>query len=237
MLYEKAIAVARRTKLRLTCLESDGAAVAAARKAIEQAGLYGTRVTAQAAALDALAYPANSASLIICGDEFAAGLRGRSLEEIYRVLSPNGVAVIGQGPAAAARGRKLTVGQLTAWLKAAGISTYDVVTSNGVWACVTKPRPEGADEWRHRYHDPGNTNGSADRLIGSPLRSQWVADWRAGDSAASFVAGDRRVIIWGNGHQTRSFMYIDDCLKRIDMITHCDNLIPTPINLGSSDAI
>ena len=32
-------------------------------------------------------------------------------------------------------------------------------------------------------------------------------------------------------------MYIDDCMKGIDMITHCDDLIATPINLGSSELI
>ncbi len=43
--------------------------------------------------------------------------------------------------------------------------------------------------------------------------------------------------IWGDGTQTRSFMYIDDCVKGIDMITHCDELVATPINLGSSELI
>jgi len=49
--------------------------------------------------------------------------------------------------------------------------------------------------------------------------------------------GDRTIKIWGDGHQTRSFMYIDDCLKGIDTITHCDDLIATPINLGSSELV
>jgi len=43
--------------------------------------------------------------------------------------------------------------------------------------------------------------------------------------------------IWGDGKQTRSFMYIDDCTKGIDMIMHCDDLIATPINLGSSQLV
>jgi nucleoside-diphosphate-sugar epimerase len=43
--------------------------------------------------------------------------------------------------------------------------------------------------------------------------------------------------IWGDGNQTRSFMYIDDCVKGIDMIMHCDELIATPINLGSSELV
>jgi GDP-D-mannose 3',5'-epimerase len=49
--------------------------------------------------------------------------------------------------------------------------------------------------------------------------------------------GKHEITIWGDGHQTRSFMYIDDCVKGIDMIMHCDALIATPINLGSSELI
>jgi GDP-D-mannose 3', 5'-epimerase len=43
--------------------------------------------------------------------------------------------------------------------------------------------------------------------------------------------------IWGDGTQTRSFMYIDDCTQGIDKIMHCDDLIATPINLGSSELV
>jgi GDP-D-mannose 3', 5'-epimerase len=48
---------------------------------------------------------------------------------------------------------------------------------------------------------------------------------------------DHQITIWGDGSQTRSFMYIDDCVKGIDMIMHCDELIATPINLGTSELI
>src|SRR5512140_2964937 len=48
---------------------------------------------------------------------------------------------------------------------------------------------------------------------------------------------DLRINIWGTGEQTRSFMYIDDCVKGIDMITHCDKLVATPINLGSAELV
>jgi nucleoside-diphosphate-sugar epimerase len=32
-------------------------------------------------------------------------------------------------------------------------------------------------------------------------------------------------------------MFIEDCVKGIDMIMHCDALIATPINLGSSEMV
>jgi GDP-D-mannose 3',5'-epimerase len=50
-------------------------------------------------------------------------------------------------------------------------------------------------------------------------------------------SGKHEIVIWGDGSQTRSFMYIDDCVKGINMIMHCDELIATPINLGSNELI
>ncbi len=49
--------------------------------------------------------------------------------------------------------------------------------------------------------------------------------------------GRDSIEIWGDGTQTRSFMYIDDCTQGIDKIMHCGELIATPINLGSSELI
>ncbi len=46
-----------------------------------------------------------------------------------------------------------------------------------------------------------------------------------------------KIEIWGDGRQSRSFMYIDDCVKGIDMIMHCDQLVATPLNLGSSELV
>jgi len=49
------------------------------------------------------------------------------------------------------------------------------------------------------------------------------------------ATGDHQIEIWGDGQQTRSFMYIDDCLKGIVLITDSD--IIDPINLGSSELV
>ncbi len=49
--------------------------------------------------------------------------------------------------------------------------------------------------------------------------------------------GSKEITIWGSGEQTRSFMYIDDCVQGIDKIMHCDDLVATPINLGSSEMV
>ena len=49
------------------------------------------------------------------------------------------------------------------------------------------------------------------------------------------ATGDHRIEIWGDGKQTRSFTFIDDCLTGIDLITHSD--ITEPLNLGSSELV
>jgi len=49
------------------------------------------------------------------------------------------------------------------------------------------------------------------------------------------VSGKHEIDIWGPGNQTRSFMFIDDCLKGIDLIMNSEIL--EPINLGSGEAV
>jgi nucleoside-diphosphate-sugar epimerase len=49
------------------------------------------------------------------------------------------------------------------------------------------------------------------------------------------MTGKKEIIIWGDGHQTRSFMYIDDCIKGIQDIMYSN--IKEPINLGSSEMV
>jgi nucleoside-diphosphate-sugar epimerase len=49
------------------------------------------------------------------------------------------------------------------------------------------------------------------------------------------LSGKHEIEIWGDGHQTRSFMYIDDCLHGTQAILASDIL--EPLNLGSSELV
>lgn len=49
------------------------------------------------------------------------------------------------------------------------------------------------------------------------------------------LSGKHEIEIWGDGRQTRSFMYIGDCLRGTQLITESD--IHEPINLGSSELV
>jgi len=50
------------------------------------------------------------------------------------------------------------------------------------------------------------------------------------------LTGKHDIEIWGDGHQTRSFMYISDCLRGIYMITDSETW-HDPINLGSAEGV
>jgi nucleoside-diphosphate-sugar epimerase len=52
---------------------------------------------------------------------------------------------------------------------------------------------------------------------------------------AARQSGHHEITIWGDGRQTRSFMFIDDCIKGTEMIMNSD--ISEPINLGSSELV
>src|SRR5436189_3769405 len=49
------------------------------------------------------------------------------------------------------------------------------------------------------------------------------------------LSGKHQIEIWGDGRQTRSFMYIDDCLKGTQAILASDIL--QPLNLGSNELV
>jgi GDP-D-mannose 3',5'-epimerase len=46
---------------------------------------------------------------------------------------------------------------------------------------------------------------------------------------------DLKIEVWGDGEQTRSFMYIDDCITGLDKLMNSD--FSDPINLGRSELV
>ena len=53
--------------------------------------------------------------------------------------------------------------------------------------------------------------------------------------AEAVISGNHHLDIWGDGEQTRSFMYIDDCVKGSQRILASD--LEEPINLGSAELV
>jgi GDP-D-mannose 3',5'-epimerase len=53
--------------------------------------------------------------------------------------------------------------------------------------------------------------------------------------ALAVTSGKHEIEIWGDGEQTRSFMYIDDCLKGSQLLMESD--VVEPINIGSDEMV
>lgn len=53
--------------------------------------------------------------------------------------------------------------------------------------------------------------------------------------ATAALTGRREIEIWGDGEQTRSFMYVDDCVKGSMLLTRGDFV--EPLNVGSSEMV
>ncbi|MFF5481329.1 NAD-dependent epimerase/dehydratase family protein [Streptomyces sp. NPDC012935] len=53
--------------------------------------------------------------------------------------------------------------------------------------------------------------------------------------AEAVISGEHRIDIWGDGRQTRSFMYVDDCLHGTQMLMNGTSSVP--VNLGSSELV
>jgi GDP-D-mannose 3', 5'-epimerase len=53
--------------------------------------------------------------------------------------------------------------------------------------------------------------------------------------AMAIMSGSNEIEIWGDGEQTRSFMYIEDCLQGTQRLLHSD--VEEPINIGSDELV
>jgi GDP-D-mannose 3',5'-epimerase len=52
---------------------------------------------------------------------------------------------------------------------------------------------------------------------------------------AAKLSGSNEIEIWGDGEQTRSFMYVDDCVYGTQLLSDSD--VTEPINIGSSELV
>ena len=53
--------------------------------------------------------------------------------------------------------------------------------------------------------------------------------------AKAVLSGEHTIEIWGDGRQTRSFTYIDDCVHGTRLIADAED--PNPVNLGSDELV
>jgi len=169
-----AFELARRTQLMIYGIEPDAQKVAGARKALDEAGLYGRRVCVERLPLSQVPYSDYFANLIVSETALVSGKVPGDAAEMFRMLRPlGGVAVIGQPAEGAGRLAPLRPAELRGWIARAGLKGARISQEQGVWLTLTRGPLEGARDWTHQFADPANTACSGDRLAKCPLGVLW----------------------------------------------------------------
>lgn len=166
--------IARQSEMNVLAIDEDEADVAAARKALDAAGLYGVRVTVQQAPAETLPFGSYLANLIVSDELLATGKLPPSSAEVFRVLRPcGGVAYLGRAKGLSDKGERLDSSKLGAWMKAGSVDGAEIRDDDGVWAVVRRGALPGAGEWTHQYGEPGNSTCSQDQRVVGPMQVLW----------------------------------------------------------------
>ena len=87
----------------------------------------------------------------------------------------------------------------------------------------------GLDAKMYRFHNVygpfGTYDGGREKAPAAMIRKVINAKFTGKDT----------IEIWGDGHQTRSFMYVDDCMTGLDLMMK--SKIHEPLNLGSNELV
>jgi len=159
--------LARRTELKIYCLEPDPAKARAARQALSAAGVYGSRVFVDQGSFNDPPYSNYFANLIVS----ERPLHGQPLpdlsEGLIRKLKPCGGTVCVGAPSGGAQ-------ELAAWLRGFGLGEPTVSTDDQ-WATHVRGALPGAGSWTHQYAESGNT-ACGDDDVRCPLGLLWYGD-------------------------------------------------------------
>ena len=154
-----AMELARQSKLHIICAEADSRKVAATRKALDAAGVYGSRVTVHHVAGPALPYPDYFADLVVVLGAGGAGAIP-SPSELHRVLRPCGGVAWRGGRAGASE----------PWIRGEALTDKRMSPTT---ECVRRGTLPGAGDWTHLYADAGNSGSSGDSRVRWPLKMLW----------------------------------------------------------------
>jgi outer membrane protein assembly factor BamB len=162
--------LARRSDLKIVAIEENATEVAAAREAIDKAGLYG-RVTIHRGSSETLPYTKYFATLIVSDQTLRTGEFPPSANEVLRVLRPYGGVVALVQPSGS-----FNQEELRKWGRP---SLGDWQMDNAgelVLARAVRAPLEDAGEWTHAYAEPGNSACSGDRLVKGDMTVQWFGE-------------------------------------------------------------
>jgi outer membrane protein assembly factor BamB len=158
-------ALANLSELQIVAVQPDIAVVDVWRRALDDEGLYGTRVAMHAGTPEQFATPPYMASLTVAGAMEGEQLENR-LERFFHSMRPYGGKLYiqpseGADPAAFAK-----------WIDNEAFHGLEIAEGQEWVASREGPLP-GAGQWTHMYGNIANTTKSDDQLVKLPLGVLW----------------------------------------------------------------
>lgn len=163
--------LARRTDLKIVILENDPAKAARARRRLDEAGLYGLRVSVHRGTLAEKNYARYLANLIVSDTALLEGTPPESARDIHRVLRPCGgtIYLAYAGSKAPGEARR----SLREWFARGGLEDVDVRDQGGLRLVYRRPKLTGASDWTHQYGSADNSASNGDQLVRGDLEVLW----------------------------------------------------------------
>jgi outer membrane protein assembly factor BamB len=162
--------LAKQTKLTIVGVESNPEKLAAARKALDAAGLYGSRISLLQSDIKLLPLANYFADLVVSDTALLTGKLPGEAADISRHVRPCGGKVcFGSFKAAAADPKSLLD---TMFLKI----DVESIKADKQFAVLTRAPLPGAGQWSHQYGNVGNTSLSNDHRVKGGLGVLWYGD-------------------------------------------------------------
>lgn len=158
------------SQFHIIVVDEDAERVKALRREMDDAHLYGSRVSILVGDVASVQLPAYLASLIVAQDVHSAGLAelGASVQKVYDSLRPyGGMAWLGVGRNQRAR--------LVRHISGCELANSEIDTAGRTVLLRRIGALPGSGDWIGQYGDPANTVVSTDQLKG-PLGLLWFGD-------------------------------------------------------------
>lgn len=163
--------LAKRSALKIYCIESDFEKVRRSREAFRQAGLYGSRIVVDHVDLSVLPHPNYFANLVVSDTVATGGLPPCDPKLIARCVKPIGGKICLQTPASA------EIDAAHEWLARTGLLDEGAaIEQREAFATLTRGALPGADSWSHQYGNAANTMSVRDRRVRGGLQVLWYGD-------------------------------------------------------------
>ncbi|MEN9675034.1 MAG: outer membrane protein assembly factor BamB, partial [Verrucomicrobiota bacterium] len=166
-----ALELVRQSRLKIVVVDPRDDRIAAVRRTLDAAGVYGTRASAQQVAAGPLPYGDLFANLVVSESALDANEPPvMSAAEVHRLLRPGGgVALLG--------GQSGDFGAAwTSWRANSPLAAAETVEDHGHWLQFRRDPLAGAGEWSHQYGSADNTSTSLDELVDGDLQVAWWGD-------------------------------------------------------------